>query len=98
MPPTPEQPSGHMEGPPASEASSWPPLPCGPSSAHPPWSGAREESCGLSPRAPPESAPRIGMAPRPGGCGQEALILSGASSLGSPWSRFQLSGGVKPGP
>ncbi|KAJ8798674.1 hypothetical protein J1605_016477 [Eschrichtius robustus] len=30
MPPTPEQPSGHMEGPPASEASSWPPLPCGP--------------------------------------------------------------------
>ncbi|XP_007948422.1 transmembrane protein C16orf54 homolog [Orycteropus afer afer] len=30
MPSTPEQPSGHMEGPPASEAASWPPLPCGP--------------------------------------------------------------------
>ncbi|KAF5914710.1 transmembrane protein C16orf54 homolog [Diceros bicornis minor] len=27
---TPDQPSGHMEGPPASEAASWPPLPCGP--------------------------------------------------------------------
>ncbi|XP_006877968.1 PREDICTED: transmembrane protein C16orf54 homolog [Chrysochloris asiatica] len=27
---TPEQPSGHMEGPPASESASWPPLPCGP--------------------------------------------------------------------
>ncbi|XP_045705290.1 transmembrane protein C16orf54 homolog isoform X2 [Phyllostomus hastatus] len=30
MPWTPEQPSGHMEGPPASELASWPPLPCGP--------------------------------------------------------------------
>ncbi|XP_014385266.1 PREDICTED: transmembrane protein C16orf54 homolog [Myotis brandtii] len=30
MPWTPEQPSGHMEGPPASESASWPPLPCGP--------------------------------------------------------------------
>lgn len=30
MPWTPEQPSGHMEGPPAAESASWPPLPCGP--------------------------------------------------------------------
>uniref|UniRef100_A0A8C5W8L2 Chromosome 16 open reading frame 54 n=1 Tax=Microcebus murinus TaxID=30608 RepID=A0A8C5W8L2_MICMU len=30
MPPTPEQPVGHVEGPPASEAAPWPPLPCGP--------------------------------------------------------------------
>ncbi|XP_072799029.1 transmembrane protein C16orf54 homolog isoform X1 [Vicugna pacos] len=30
MPPTPEQPSGHMEGPPASESAFWPLLPCGP--------------------------------------------------------------------
>ncbi|XP_006103416.2 transmembrane protein C16orf54 homolog [Myotis lucifugus] len=30
MPWTPEQPPGHMEGPPASESASWPPLPCGP--------------------------------------------------------------------
>uniref|UniRef100_A0A8D0U831 Uncharacterized protein n=1 Tax=Sus scrofa TaxID=9823 RepID=A0A8D0U831_PIG len=35
---------------------------------------------------------------RPGGSGQEALIPSGASSLGSPWRRSQLSGGVKAGP
>jgi len=34
-------------------------------------------------------------APRLGGCGQEALILSGACSLGAPWSRYQHSGGVK---
>ncbi|KAL2766224.1 transmembrane protein C16orf54 [Daubentonia madagascariensis] len=30
MPATPEQPAGHAEGPPASEAAPWPPLPCGP--------------------------------------------------------------------
>lgn len=30
MPWTPEQPSGHMEGLPASEPALWPPLPCGP--------------------------------------------------------------------
>ncbi|KAB1263009.1 Transmembrane protein C16orf54 [Camelus dromedarius] len=30
MPPTPEQPSGHMQGPPASESAFWPLLPCGP--------------------------------------------------------------------
>ncbi|XP_003418898.1 transmembrane protein C16orf54 homolog [Loxodonta africana] len=30
MPSTPGQPTGHMEGPPASESASWSPLPCGP--------------------------------------------------------------------
>lgn len=30
MPGTPEQPPGHVDGPPASEPASWPPLPCGP--------------------------------------------------------------------
>ncbi|XP_045399319.1 transmembrane protein C16orf54 homolog [Lemur catta] len=30
MPATPEQPAGHAEGPPASDAAPWPPLPCGP--------------------------------------------------------------------